>query len=253
MQENFLAAFAAALAARLEIPVTGRLSAAHTLSRSAFLESAEDGTCLLTLEAAPVRGQVQIVLSAGLVAYLLRALLCAPADSTDGTRAVTEIELHILREVFESLARELSAAWRADGIAFRLTFTGARDAASRQDAMLAFECGMDLDDVRETFRIAVPAFLARMAALKPTPAATEEAPAPVREMLFNALCRAHVSVEAVLSNSTLRMGDLMAMEPGHVLKLTQPTGAPVECRIGGKAKFRGEWVRHGNRQALVLL
>jgi hypothetical protein len=25
------------------------------------------------------------------------------------------------------------------------------------------------------------------------------------------------------------------------------------CRVGGKPKFRGEWVRHGNRQALLLL
>ena len=106
---------------------------------------------------------------------------------------------------------------------------------------------------RETFRIAVPAFLARLAALQSASATAEEAPAPVREMILGALRRANVSVEAVLSGSTLRMGDLLAMEPGHVLMLAQPAGSPLECRINGKPKFRGEWIRHGNRQALELL
>jgi flagellar motor switch protein FliM len=253
IQEKFLSAFASGLAARLETTVTTQLAAAQPLSRSAFLQSVEEGGCLLTLDAEPVRGQVLIALSKGLAEYLLRVLLCAPPNSNDGSRAVTEIELYILREIFESLARELTAAWKAAGIAFRWTPTGARETASGQDTMLVFECHMDLNDVRETFRIAVPAFLARMAALQSASAAAEEAPAPVREVILDALRRANVSVEAVLSSSTLRMGDLLAMEPGHVLMLAQPAGSPVECRIGGKPKFHGEWVRNGNRQALVLL
>jgi flagellar motor switch protein FliM len=252
MQENFAGAFALGLAARLETPVSAQLAPAQPLSRSAFVESGEDGGCLLTLDAEPVRGQVLIAFSAGLAAYLLRVLLCAPPDSAEGPRVVTEIELHILREIFESLARELTAAWKNAGIAFRWTSTGAREGADGHDAMLVFECRMDFGDVRETFRVAVPAFLARMAALQCTPAA-EEAPAAVREMIFNALRRANVSVEAVLSSSMLRMEDLLAMEPGHVLMLAQPAGSPVECHVGGQPKFRGEWVRHGNRQALVLL
>jgi len=81
----------------------------------------------------------------------------------------------------------------------------------------------------------------------------EDAPAPARETILRALRRASVSVEAVLSGSTLRMGDLLAMEPGHVLMLAQPAGSPLECRINGKPKFRGEWINRGNRQTLELL
>jgi flagellar motor switch protein FliM len=253
IQEQFLSAFASALAARLETPVTAQLGVAQPLSRSAFLQSAEDRGCLLTLDAEPVRGQVPIAFSAGLADYLLRVLLCAPPIPNDGSRAVTEIELYILREVFESLAHELTAAWKVAGIAFRWTPAGARETAAGQDTMLVFECHMVLDDVHETFRIAVPAFLARMAAPQSASAAAEEAPAPAREAILDALRRGNVSVEAVLSSSTLRMGDLLAMEPGHVLMLAQTAGSPVECRVGGKPKFRGEWVRHGNRQALLLL
>ena len=252
LQERFVRNFAEDLASRLEVPVTAELTAAQPLSSSAFVQFCEEGGCLLVLAAEPVRGQALMAISAGLVAYLVRVLLGAP-PSPDNPRAVTEIELHILSEIFESLARELSSAWKDVGIGFRWRSTGAREAAPAPDPMLVFECRMDLDGAREMFRIAVPAFLARLVALQSAPATAEEAPAAVRELILGAVRRANVSVEAVLAGSTLRMGDLLAMEPGHVVKLFQPAGSPVECRINGKPKFRGEWIRNGNHQALVLL
>ena len=253
IQEKFLRAFAQELASRLETPVAAHLAAARTLSSGAFLQSGDDGGCLLTLDAEPVRGQAFIALSAGLVAYLLRVLLGAPSTPVEGSRAVTEIELHILREVFELLARELTAAWKPAGIAFRWTSTGAPEAAVDHGAMLVFDCRLDVDDASQTFRIAAPAFLARLAAPQSAPAMAEDAPAPARETILRALRRASVSVEAVLAGSTLRMGDLLAMEPGHILALDQPAGSPLECRINGKPKFRGEWISRGNRHTLELL
>lgn len=253
IQEKFLRAFAQELGSRLETTVDAQIVAAQTLSSSVFLQSGDEGGCLLTLDAEPVRCQAFIALSAGLVAYLLRVLLGAPPTPEEGSHTVTEIELHILREIFEALARELTAAWKPSGIAFRWTSTGAREAAAGQGAMLVFDCRLDVDNVPQTLRVAAPAFLARLAALQSAPARAEEAPAPVRDMILHALRRASVNVEAVLSGSTLRMGDLLAMEPGHVLMLAQPAGSPLECRINGKPKFRGEWISRGNRQTLELL
>lgn len=252
MQENFLGAFASALAARLEIPVAGELAAPRTLRRSEFLAFCEDGGCLLGLNAQPVRSQALVAFSAGLAAHLLGVLLCAPPSAASGSRTITDIERCILREIFEALARDLTAAWKAAGIAFRY-FDGSPEPASGQDTMLVFECRLSLGDTREMFHLALPTYLARVAALDCASVAPEESPQPVREVLLAAVRRANVTVEAVLSSSTLCMRDLLAMEPGHVLMLAQPAGSPVECRIGGKPKFRGEWVRHGNRRALVLL
>lgn len=252
IQEKFLQAFAEALAARLETPVAAQIVSIQPLSGGEFLKAADQLGCLLTLEAEPVRGQAFIALSAGLVAYLLRALLGAPPTPDDGSHTVTEIESHILREVFESLARELTAAWKPSGIAFRWT-PAAGEAPAGLCAMLVFDCQLVLDNSPQTFRIAAPAFLARLAALQSTLAVEEDAPAPVREIILAALRRGSVGVEAVLAGSTLRMKDLLAMERGHVLMLAQPTGSPLECRINGKTKFRGEWIAHGDREGLDLL
>jgi len=253
IQEKFLEAFALALADRLEAPITAQLVAAEPVARSAFQESVEEGGHLLTLEAEPVRGQVLAGFSAGLVAYLLRSLLYAPPSSTDSPRAVTDIELHILHAIFESLAHELTAAWKATGIAFHARPSGARDDSAGQDTMLVFECRLAVEETQEIFRIAVPALLARIAAMQSASEVIVETPGPGRDLILNAMRRGNVTVEAVLSNTTLRMGDLLAMEPGHVLMLSQAAGSPVECRIGGKTKFCGDWIRLANRHALVLL
>jgi len=252
IQEKFVGAFAAALADRLETPISGKLVGSQPLSRSAFLQSLEDGGCLVTLSAEPVRGQALIALSPGLVACLLRILLGAPPSSGEEHRTVTEIEIYLLQEIFELLASELTNAWRATGIAFRRASPPARETAAWPGTMLVFECSLDFGDAQKTFRVAAPAFLARLAALQAASVAPEESPAPVREMILSALRGAKVTVEAVLNGSTLRMSDLLSMEPGNVLTLTQPVGAPVEFRISGKRKFRGEWVAHGGRHALVI-
>src|SRR5580658_3819850 len=211
IQERFAGTFAASLADRLETQVSGKLIGVRSLSRSAFLQSVEDGGCLVTLSAEPVRGQALIALSPGLVAYLLRILLGAPPSASIEYRTVTEIELYILQEIFESFAVELTNAWKATGIAFRRASAGARETAGAQGAMLVFECRLDFDEAQETFRVAAPAFLARLAALQLTTEAPEESPAPVREMILRTLRGGNVNVEAVLTGSTLRMGDLLAM------------------------------------------
>jgi flagellar motor switch protein FliM len=252
IQERFLHAFAEALGVRLEMPVAAQIVSVQLFSGREFLERGDQFGYVLTLEAEPVRGQAFIALSAGLLAYTLRALLGAPSAHEDGPRPVTEIELHILREVFELLARELTEAWKPSGVAFQWT-PAADEPKAATGTMLAFDCNLDLYDAQQTLRIAVPAFLARLAALQPTPDTEEEAPAPVQETILAAVRRANVAVEAVLSGSTLRMKDLLAMERGHVLMLGQSAGSPCECRINGKTKFRGEWIAHGERQGLELL
>jgi flagellar motor switch protein FliM len=253
IQESFLRGLGQELADRLEMTVAARLAAAQTVSASAFLQSSDEGGCLLTLDASPSPGQAFVSLSAGLVAFLLRYFLGAPTTSEEPPHAVTEIELHILRETFEMLAGELNAAWKPSGIAFHWTSTAAPAAAAGQGTFLAFDCCLDVEGASYGFRVAAPAFLARLAALQASPSSAEEVPVPARETILFSLRGARVSVEAVLSGSTLRMGDLLEMEPGHVLMLAQAASSPLECRINGKPKFRGEWVSRGGRQALELL
>jgi flagellar motor switch protein FliM len=48
------------------------------------------------------------------------------------------------------------------------------------------------------------------------------------------------------------MSELLAMEPGQVLRLGNPAGSSFDCVVNGKAKFQGELIRSGDRQALQI-
>jgi flagellar motor switch protein FliM len=253
IQEKVLRGFAEELGSRLEAPVAAHIADVQPIPGSEFFQSCDQLGCLLTLEAEPVRGQAFLAFSAGLIAYLLRVFLGAPATPEEGSRAVTEIELHILGETFELLVAQLTEGWKPAGVSFRWLPGGAIESGSAQGTLLVFDCRLEVDSAQYSLRIAAPAFLARLAALDATPAGEEEAPGPVRETILGALRRASVDVEAVLSGSTLLMKDLLAMEPGHVLMLGQSAGSPLECRINGKAKFQGEWVSRGDRHGIELL
>ena len=93
-------------------------------SRGAFVQSVEEGGCLIALDAEPVRGQALVAFSPGLMARLLQNLLGAPPNSETAARPVTEIEMHILGEIFESFGAKMNAAWKPTGIAFRRNSAG---------------------------------------------------------------------------------------------------------------------------------
>ena len=250
MQEGFLRGAIKQIAERLEIPVTGHIDAQQRVSRRTFLHSREEGGYILALDAQPAASQMAIAFSAGMVARLLRILLGAPLSLEESApRAVTEIELHILGEIFDLLVAELNRSWKSSGIRFRPLPAGAPNSASGQETLLVFSCRVDLDEAQEGLRIAVPAFLARLAALH----SSDGKPGEARIAILAALRQARVRVEAMLPGSTLRMRDLLDMEPGHLLMLSRPSGSKLDCLVNGKAKFQGEWVMRGNRQGLELL
>jgi len=250
IQEDFLRGFARQVANRLETPVEAHMSAMQRVSRSTFLHSQEDGGHMLVLETEPAGSQVLVAFSAGLAACFLRSLLGAPPAADAGPSALTEIELYILHEVFDLLVEEANRAWKSCGIAFRVGSTETPDATAGQESMLVASCRVDMDETQEGFRIAVPAFLARLAALHALRGSTGAAPGI---SILASLRHARLRVEAVLPGSTVSMADLLAMEPGHLLMLSRAAGSPLECRINGKPKFQGEWLARGNRQALELL
>ena len=97
-------------------------------------------------------------------------------------------------------------------------------------AMLVFEYRLEFGEVHEghshrAYRLFWRAW--RSCTTRPRPRLR---PVPARETILASLHHASVGVEAVLAGSTVRMGDLLAMEPGHILMLAQPAGSPLELR-----------------------
>jgi flagellar motor switch protein FliM len=212
--------------------------------------------CRVVLDMDGGRGQAFLGLSAGLASRTLGVLLEIPAEAPIPPRdAVTEIELHVMRRFFDILIEQLKRAWEPSRMGFtaRPTFGGTeRPAEATEDTLLVMTCTVKFAGGEEILRLAVPALLVRLVALqREQEAALTPAVAP-HPGVFDSVRQAAVDVEAVLAGSSVRMADLLAMESGQILMLGQTVGAPVECRINGKIKFRGELIQTGVRRAMQV-
>jgi len=260
IQRHFLTVLETDLSEALQTPVTATLNQARQALYSSILDKAEAGGCMIALDLAPLRGYVLLDLPAPLLFRVLDILLASPPDALAGSRGpVTEIELHILREFFDIFIKSLHGAWQSVyPISLKLLSTGIEEtrqalSGGRGEIALITGAGLSIGDVRASFEIAVPGFLARLAEMHSRDQARRaSSPAPAQENLLAALAKATVRLEAVLQGASVRMGDLVAMRQGQILLLGTPPGSPFDCLVNGKAQFKGEMVASGNRQGFQI-
>jgi len=256
LMESYLRGLARGLSEYLEATVAASLDGPVQLSRAEFLADAQTDVCRLILDLDGGRGQAFFGLSPGLVTCILGILLVIPQDVQPGQRdSVTDIKLHVMRKFFEILTDELRRAWDSIHVGFDMRPADESDekpADSGEDPLLVLNCRIKFAAAEETFRLAVPALLVRLVVLDREREAALKPGITRYPGMLNILRQASFELEAVLAGSSLRMSDLLAMQPGEILMLEQPIGAPVECRVNGKPKFRGELIQTGARRALQL-
>jgi flagellar motor switch protein FliM len=245
IQETCLQTMARELSSHLDTVITATLAGIDSLPDG--WGDSQDGACRLTLEISPVRGQAFVIMAPELASQLLQLLLGAP--NREGV-PVTDLELHVLRETFEIVVRALNMAWGSPHVHMQWTATNA--VLPEPSPLLVFDCRLAFGGVESGFRFAMPALAARLAAMQSGDAGVEENPAAVRSSLLAALRNARVEAQAVLAGPSLLMSDLLSLEPGQVLVLGEAAGSPLECRINGKTKFRGDWIVQGDKVALQI-
>ncbi len=57
-------------------------------------------------------------------------------------------------------------------------------------------------------------------------------------------------VESELGRCTLSVREILALEPGTLIKLSSPAGSPVDLYAGGTRFSSGELIRTGNSLAI---
>lgn len=259
IHQQFLQSFRLALANYLDMPVKATAAGIDQVPVADFLTGGAGDACVITLDLASTRGQAWVGLSTRLVFQILDILLGAPQTTALTARtSVTEIERHVLRDFFDALVSNLVNAWTPSGISLRMGSIGTidllRQAADLDGTALVLNCTLRIQEEDNTFRVAVPVLAIRLAALQNEQKAAAEVAGETaaRTALLETLGPATLEVEALLSGSSIRLGDLAAMQKGQILVLTQPAGSQLECTVNGKSKFRGEWIALGDRHGLQV-
>ena len=156
-------------------------------------------------------------LSSELLFKVLDILLASPPDAT-GPRgeSVTEIEFHLLRGFFRVFEEVMKETWRSvPGVALT-PLPGLSEEnfhAYGETHALAMKSTLEIDGASGEFDVVIPAFLARLSARLSGHGQGETIPVRITEVLGSA----KVELDAVLSNLTIRIGDLLELGPGQVL------------------------------------
>lgn len=259
IHQQFAQAFGLALTNYLDMPMKTSPAGIEQAPVASFMEAAAEDACVIVLDLAPGRSQAWVGLSAGLIFRVLDILLGSPQTAAPSERTtLTEIERHVLREFFEVLVSTLAKAWMPSGVSLRMVSAGTaedvRQSADLDGTALILNCTVRIQEEDMPFRVAVPVLAVRLAAQQKEQkaAAAVAGETAARTALLEVVGAATVQVEAFLGGSSIRLGDLAAMQPGHILMLTQPAGSQLDCVVNGKTKFRGDWIALDDRHALQL-
>ena len=252
------------MAELLQEPVTLSFQGAKQGPIAASMKGTSNGDRAIELDLSPLSASAYIVFPPALLFRVLDILLgtpaAAPADEeNEKPRAVTGIELFILREFFEVFAKSLRAAWEQVYPAkFALKSSsfeedGPAVPEDASESALVLRSGIELGGLSGDFVLALPTFLARMAHLKSASSAGRDGdPEPIGGGILRNLGAATLSLDAVLQGATIRIRDLLAMAPGQVLTIGNSEDSSFDCLVNGKQQFTGSLVPSGERCALRI-
>jgi flagellar motor switch protein FliM len=221
--------------------------------------SPDGGRFLLALDVAPTRGAAALSFPADVLRCFLDILLAKPAGAAAGHASITDIEIHVLRDTFEAFTGTLRKAWAPlFAIGFNRLSNSVDDARqilnlAPGEPVLIVSTQLRIAGPGYTFDLALPGFLVRVVEMRTTAGGgRKQLPRPAGEIVAGPLGAAVVELQAVLQGVTLRMEDLLALQPEQVLALGMPLEARFDCLVNGKPQFTGAMVAGGSHHCFQV-
>ena len=194
-----------------------------------------------------------------LVFPVIELLMGGTGNAINAGRELSEIEEEIMQDVIALLARQAEAVWRIPNLSLvsgpRIKPTLMHHAFAPNEKVVVLRFGIELAGATGSFNLVFPTeFLnVLMTQIKqdqpqkqkrvwsfPTP--------PLRERILE--CDIEVSSELPALKVAVR--DLIALQPGSVLKLRAPIRIPGMLTAGGRGLFEAVPVRSGTQRAAQL-
>jgi flagellar motor switch protein FliM len=261
LHDNFVRSLVSSLSAYLRSYLIINLVSVEQLSYAEFLECLPSPTCIASLGLRPYDGNAVLELNSSLIFPILEILLGGDGKlQFNAQREITEIEQLLLDGLFRIILRDLHDAWT---FVTRIDFTIENIETEPQflqilaptEAVVAVAIEIRIGDSIGMMNLAMPSIIIKMMRQKfdqqwslRKSASTEEEQSRVLDLIRTS----ELPCEAVLSGPKLRLRDLMSLEVGQVLSFEFPTERPIDLRLGGLRKFRGEIVNVGNRAGLRI-
>jgi flagellar motor switch protein FliM len=255
VHETFARNLAEALSGYLGTDLKIGLPAIDQLSVKDYVAAIPAFSYIVPFPLSAVSSILVIECDAELAFPIIDLLFGGNGELTAESRAFSEIEEAIMQDVMLLIARQAIGAW---GISEPAMTSGARiepealqEICPNERLTLAkFE--VEIAGATGSFQLAFPASLAGVLVKRTTPGQPQKKgalrffpKAGIRERILDC----DVLVAADLPSMKVPVRDLIALQPGYVLKLRAPVRTPGMLTVGGLEIFEAVPVRNGAQKA----
>jgi flagellar motor switch protein FliM len=190
---------------------------------------------------------------------IIELLLGGSGNPVEAGRELSEIEEEIMHDVISLLARQAEAVWSIPNLSLvqgpRIKPTLMHHAFVPNEKVAVLRFGIEISGVTGAFNLVFPTeFLNMLMAQikqdqqqKQTRVWSFPAP-PLRERILDC----DIEVASELPGLKVAVRDLIALQPGSVLKLRAPIRNPGILTTGGRGLFEAIPVRNGTQRAAQL-
>lgn len=246
------------LSAFLRAPVNVSYTCASKTPYSDFLNN-DDRSCFAAVLTRPQEHRLVLRADYDLLFPLIGIALGAKAGAfLSPSRKPTEIELQVATLLFRLILAEAFRAWaplihtHLEALTLEVEPTPSR-ILSAGDLVCTAEYELATAECTGKVILAAPAelFADSVGAQRKVPqAGSESTESPGR--VLSLMMSAQVNVEIWLDSSEIRLGDLLQLQPGQIVKLDHTSEKRVTCTLNGKRSFEGQIVSTGTRRAFLI-
>lgn len=242
LARNLSRVFSSALRRKVDV----NLHKIVQLSTSEFINNVESPNVIYVLSLREVEGEVITVIPPGFCIYLIERQSGGYGGDISESRMLTTIEEKIVSRVIKSVNREIVSAWEPymDFSIESATYENKPENVhlASVDPTIVVKLRIDLGDQQAETQISYPYSLLKEAMNnsileKGRKSQTEELSGEELESYKRTLYKARVLVRPLLGSVRLSVGDILSLEEGDTIPLSQRTDKPLEVRINEAKKM----------------
>jgi flagellar motor switch protein FliM len=259
IHDTFAHQLASALDSYLGIGVEVKLGGLDQLAIKDHIAAIPPLTYIVPLTSNTAPGTMIVECDINLVFPMVDLLLGGTGGTTEGHRELSEIEEEIMQDVILLIVRQAESAWRIPN----LSLTGSRRVKASvlhqycppNEKVTCVKFQLNLAETSGTLQLVFPTAFLNLLIQQfkmDQPQRSRGVRYFPRPSIRERILECDVEVAAELQSVRVAVRDLLALQPGSILKLRAPVRTPGMLTAGGQGIFEATPVRNGSQKAAQL-
>lgn len=263
LHETFARSYGAGLSGLLRTIVEIGVQSCEQISYAEFIARLPNPTSLNLLHSGRLEGHFLIELSPTVIYPVIDRLLGGSnREVFVPQRPMTPIETRLVRSLLDRGVTALAEAWQ--GLE-RMDFSLGEMESNPQlvqvvppnEVVVAITFDVKLGSCNGPMRLCLPynaiePLMDRLNSQSWLAAGRSRRAPDAQQRLARTLSGATLTVDAVLAETTMTLGELRGLEPGDLIVTTRKASSPAMVRVEGRTKFAGTLGQSRGRRAVVI-